>query len=1051
MSRDRLIEELWAEDPPAAARHALEVHVSRLRKALGANGGSDPVLVTRAPGYLLHVAPGMLDLHRFEGLLAEGREALERGDPARAARALREGEGLWRGRPLADLEFEPFARVDVERLEELHLVAVEERIDAELALGAHRGLIAELEALVAEHPLRERLRVQLLLALYRCGRQADALDAYRRARSTLVEQIGVEPGPELHELHAAILRQDPALLAPGPVELPRELETTSPLFGRDAELGRLRAAWERARGGEGGVVVLSGPDGIGRLRLAAELAGELHREGMLVLYGAAGAERAHGVERPALLVLDEAGSIGLRELASELAAAPVLVVAIGSDLPLAAAERIALTPLDPVAIAAIAALYVPDGMCLPVAELAERSGGVPWHAHRLAAEWARAQAARRLSPVAQRAAAERGGLRRAEQELEATVADVQAVSERAERHTAGRAVTVCPFQGLATFDIDDARFFFGRERLVAEMAARLAGAPLLGVVGASGSGKSSAVRAGLVAGLAGGVLPGSERWARVLVRPGEHPLATLERATAEAEPHDRALLVVDQFEETFTVCRDEAERVAFADALVAAAGGDAAVVVAVRADFYGRCAAYPELARLLAANHVLVGPMRRDELRRAIELPTQRAGLRVEPELVERLLDDVDHEPGALPLLSTALLELWQQRKGRDLSTAGYEGTGGVRAAVARLAETAYGRLDPRAAGHRAAHPASPRRRGRRRRPGPPPGRARGARSRPRRGHRPRARRARRQPARHGQCRHGGGGARGAAARVAAAARLARGGRRGPAAAPAPRHRRARMARGRSRSGRALPRGSPGVHAGLGRRARGRPQRSRAGVRRREPRAEGRRGGARPAHEPAAADAGDRRARAAGARRRRRRACSSASATRHATRRAPPTRGTSARDALGEQDLDRALLLARQAVDLEDSVETRGNLLATLTRSPAAIGVSRVGHGRLNNMAMRPDGGALVVGDEHGTVTFLNPATGRRAATVRSTRRRRTSGSSCSTRAARGCSSAASACCGCSTPAASASWPSSRCRRRTSSSSTWRSLPTGARSSPCTR
>ena len=156
------------------------------------------------------------------------------------------------------------------------------------------------------------------------------------------------------------------------------------------------------------------------------------------------------------------------------------------------------------------------------------------------------------------------------------------------------------------------------------MVARLTGAPLMGIVGPSGSGKSSALRAGLLAALAAGVLPGSEGWALALLRPGEHPLRALEQATADAEPRGRLVIAVDQFEEVFTACRDEAERAAFVDALVACARDPrrrALVLVAVRADFYGRCAAYPELWRLLGANHVLVGPMRRDELRRAIELP----------------------------------------------------------------------------------------------------------------------------------------------------------------------------------------------------------------------------------------------------------------------------------------------------------------------------------------------------------------------------------------------------------------------------------------------
>ena len=233
---------------------------------------------------------------------------------------------------------------------------------------------------------------------------------------------------------------------------------------------------------------------------------------------------------------------------------------------------------------------------------------------------------------------------------------------------------------------------------MAELVARLAGAPLMGIVGPSGSGKSSALRAGLLPALAAGVLPGSESWALALLRPGEHPLRALEQATARRAARGPLLIAVDQFEETFTACGDETERAEFVDALIAATRDPrrrTLVLVAVRADFYGRCAGYPELSRLLGANHVLVGPMRRDELRRAIELPAQRAGLRVEPELVDALIADVEGEPGALPLLSTALLELWQQREGRSLPLSAYRQSGGVHGAVARLAERAYERLDP--------------------------------------------------------------------------------------------------------------------------------------------------------------------------------------------------------------------------------------------------------------------------------------------------------------------------------------------------------------------
>ena len=256
----------------------------------------------------------------------------------------------------------------------------------------------------------------------------------------------------------------------------------------------------------------------------------------------------------------------------------------------------------------------------------------------------------------------------------------------------------CPFKGLAAFGPEDAEYFFGRERLVAELVARLVGAPLLAIVGASGTGKSSVLRAGLLPALENGILPGSGQWERVLVRPGERPQRELDRAIAEIGGRGRLLLAVDQFEEVFTACDDERERTEFIGRLVHTAKdplGRSVVVLTIRADHYERCAAYPELSELLAANHVLVTPMRRDELRDVVERPALRVGLRVEPELADALVADVEGEPGALPVLSAALLELWRHRDGRRLRHAAYERTGGVRGAVARLAEEAYGQLSP--------------------------------------------------------------------------------------------------------------------------------------------------------------------------------------------------------------------------------------------------------------------------------------------------------------------------------------------------------------------
>ena len=202
VSTDRLIDALWGEQPPATAATSLQNFVSQLRKVVGAD-----VLVTKPPGYRLQLEPEQLDLERFRRLVEGSRQ---QGAAQRAA-TLREALGLWRGPALADLAFESFALSESARLEELRLAALEERIEADLESGRHGELAGELEALVREHPLREPLRRSLMLALYRSGRQAEALQAYHDARRALVDELGIEPSAALQQLHGAILRQDPQL------------------------------------------------------------------------------------------------------------------------------------------------------------------------------------------------------------------------------------------------------------------------------------------------------------------------------------------------------------------------------------------------------------------------------------------------------------------------------------------------------------------------------------------------------------------------------------------------------------------------------------------------------------------------------------------------------------------------------------------------------------------------------------------------------------------------------------------------------------------------
>jgi WD40 repeat protein/DNA-binding SARP family transcriptional activator len=817
VSVEALLRGLWGDQPPPTAAKTLQSHIKRLRRALEpgrARGAAGQVLVTRQPGYLLRVAPGALDVVRFEELTAAARRMLSQGQADAAASLLGEALGLWRGPAFQEFLDSDVALAEADRLAELRLAALEDRVEAELRLGRHRELVAELEGLVREQPLRERLWAQLMLALYRSGRQADALLAYQRARSILVEELGIDPGAELRRLHAAILAQDPGLELPPTAaaaatrELPQALAMHGPVFvGRAAELGWLQAAWARAANGQGGIALVSGDQGMGKTRLAAEFARGVHDRGGWVLYGrclaaapdplqpftqaladwsAVGGDMPSGwrsptafgeglagllIDRPdttVLLILDDlhlAQAPALEALADLVAAATRRLLVLGTYCqeklspelaalvervdPGAVARR-RLGPFEQDEVAQVLGLYEPEQAARAAAPtVLDATGGIPLLVHQAAGKRAQAQAAQQVEQTASQTASSRSHLRMAQAKLADDTIDLRELREHTQQVTRlaadqGQpeeeaqdrpAAVVCPYKGLARFEQDDAEFFFGRERLVAELVTHLVGAGLVGLVGPSGSGKSSLVRAGLLPALADGVLPGSKGWRKMLLRPGEHPMAELGQALglgdsisvaiatggggatvgdsrdaredsasghnlvleASNEARRRLLLVVDQFEEAFTICRDEAERAAFLTTLVEAAQADISVtvVVAVRADYYGHCAANPALASLLAANHLLVGPMDAGELRRAIELPARRARLQLELGLAEAMIGEVAEEPGGLPLLSCALLESWQHRHGRTLTLAAYQQAGGVRGAVARLAERAWLALDP--------------------------------------------------------------------------------------------------------------------------------------------------------------------------------------------------------------------------------------------------------------------------------------------------------------------------------------------------------------------
>lgn len=505
--------------------------------------------------------------------------------------------------------------------------------------------------------------------------------------------------------------------------VPVELEAEGPVAGRRRELAWLRGVWRRARRGAGSVVFVSGPAGIGKTRLAAELAAAaLPDAGRIAYVGAGGAAAALAqaalaeaaeADLPTLVVIDDFDAIGevlvtsIADLA--IATRPVLALALAREperMPGVAqllekgrreggGHRV-LEPLDSGAVQDIAAVYAGTYADeAPVEEIVRASAGIPSRVHELLDDWAGREASRRLAAAAEWLAAERLD-RSADLDFANSVIGRKLARLYAPKHGGAEAAGTCPYKGLASFEAADAPFFFGRERLVGELAARTVGVGLLAVVGASGSGKSSVLAAGLIPSLEAGLLPGSDRWTSALLRPGEHPSWELASALERAGQGDRIVLVIDQFEELFTVCADEDERAAFVGRLAELADDPerAAVVVGLRGDFYGHCAAYPELARLVAANQVLVGPMRADEVQRAIELPARRAGVRVDAALVDTLVAEVGEEPGALPLLSTSLVELWFDQADGRLRLESQQRLGGIRGAVARLAESSYENLD---------------------------------------------------------------------------------------------------------------------------------------------------------------------------------------------------------------------------------------------------------------------------------------------------------------------------------------------------------------------
>ncbi len=772
-STDRIIDALWADDGSIDRQNSLWVYVSGLRKALEPDREkrADPtVLLTQSPGYLLAVEPDEIDAVRFERMVGEGR-ALAQTDPAAASMVFSEALALWRGKAFEDFGYESFIQTEIARLETMRQVAVEARIDADLDRGMARELLSELETLVRQHPLREETAGQYMVALTRAGRQADALRAYQSLRNRLGEELGLEPSRQIRLLEEQIVT--------GELALPRGERTVTSGAGAAIGLG-VRGYELRDELGEGGFGVVyrayqpalgrevaikvirkefaNDPNFIRRFEAEAQLIARLEHPHIVPLYDfwrepdvaylvmrfvpggslaevlddhaltveqtaqlldqvgrALEAAHAAGVVhrdiKPDNILLDELGNAYLSDFGIALETAESSSGAVLTTLgpPYAAPEALDRGPVsassDIFSLGVLAA-HALSGLGGDVESV---RGALDPQTMRVVDRATSADPSDRFTSVQ--------GFISAMQEAMGTEEPVRESSDLDAEN---------PYMGLRSFDASDSAVFFGRERLVERLVARLSGAGsksrFTAIVGPSGSGKSSVAKAGLIPALRRGALVGSSDWFLVSLTPGAHPFEELEaalhsvavtqpaslledllaengidRAVRRILPDDgsQVLLLIDQFEELFTLADTDTAQ-SFLDALAAAVQAPhnrVRVVVTLRADFYDRPLRHLQIGELLREGTEVITPLTPEELERAITGPTEPLGVRYEPGLVSEMVRDVADRTGALPLLQYALTELFDARSGSVIEHDSYRALGGVSGALVERAEGLFAQL----------------------------------------------------------------------------------------------------------------------------------------------------------------------------------------------------------------------------------------------------------------------------------------------------------------------------------------------------------------------
>lgn len=765
VSTDRLVEIVFDGVPPAGAQTTLRSYVARLRRALDEGTGDSPI-ATETPGYVLRVDREAIDAGRFAAAVEAARRQVADRDPMAAVTTLRDALALWRGEPYDEFGYEDWARPEVLRLDELRVAAEEELNEALLASALPEEVVANARRLTELHPLRERLRMQLALALYRTGRHAEALRSLEEFRTTLAE-VGLDPSEELLGLGRAIAAQDPALqLAAPPGRALRGYRlgeaigegahgivyrATQPGVGREVAVKTIRAG------------LADNPRFIRRFDAEAQLVAHLEHPHIVPLYdywrepggaylvmrllpGSLAERLANGPmdpERVTRLAAEVGSALAMAHRAGVVHGdiKPSNVLVDADNAYLADFGVAALDGLDgsarqddessgyepPEALSGDPASPASDQYALAILVAHALTGTLPFGTRAIASphdripsiHTRRSSVAAAVDPVLWKASS--WDPRRRYPDVGAFVAELTAALEGREPSEFVDPVPSNPYRGLAAFGEADRAVFFGRDDVVDELVNRLSDRDqgrIVTVIGASGSGKSSLVRAGLVPRLREGALPGSEEWLIATMVPGTDPFAELEAALLSiatgdafadrAELDDIArivrsavpsgqtvLLVIDQLEELFTVADDEPAR-SFLTGLVDALSDPALnlrVAATLRADYYDRPLRHHDFGRLLRDGAVTIVGMSAAELESAIVQPAAIAGVEVEPALATQLVADTIDRPGALPLLQFTMTELYERRSGRVMALASYQELGAVDQALADRADALYGQL----------------------------------------------------------------------------------------------------------------------------------------------------------------------------------------------------------------------------------------------------------------------------------------------------------------------------------------------------------------------